>query len=224
MRIDWPYFVAALVLLLTPIGFFHGRRVHYRPLERQWGETHLLETLSFGLHAIDLMRATLGAWLLLTSLESVPGTRGLIRHGMLVIPAAVLCLGVMLQSLVCREPDSSHAPFSFVTGVVIAYCIPVNGSFSPMLALVGGFALVLSIVVALGTRAGPAFFPSLALLLPALGFVLIGTSAILKVAGVAVMALLPWLLSMLFSRHMVLAYRSRHENSDVAGHSRSPLR
>ncbi len=71
MLIDWLKFISALVLLLTPAGILHDQKVRYRPISRDWAD-HWTQILSLGLHAIDLVRAALGMWLLVESLHSAP--------------------------------------------------------------------------------------------------------------------------------------------------------
>lgn len=210
MRIDWPYFIAAILLLLVPSGIFHGRHVRYRPLQRQWGDAHWREVLTLGLHTIDFVRAALGAWLLVEAVTQAPEAKGLWRHGVLLSHAALLWVGVVLQAVVCREPESMNAPFAFVGGAVLTYFLL---PFSAAASFVGVFALVLSSAVALGLRSGATFFPVLAVALGAIGYLLKGKGAVLPIAIGVVMAGLPWLLTLLFSRQFVIAYRSRRNGS-----------
>lgn len=214
MRIDWFQFSAALLLLLTPIGLFHGRRVRFRPLQRQWGDEHWGQVFRFGLHAIDLLRAVLGTWLLLEAVTRVPEARGILRHGVLLSHAAVLWLGVLLQAMVCKEPDSIHAPFTFVTGIVAVYFYPA----------IAGFALVLAVMVPMATRIAASFFPSLALLLVAIGYLLSGQAKILELAIAGMAAFLPFLLSLLLNRQFVIAYRPRRNSGTASPLKPSPLR
>lgn len=198
MLIDWFKFSAALLLLLVPIGLFHGSKVRYRAVSREWDE-HWLRIFSLGLHVIDLGRAVLGAWLLSQALTRAPGAAGLMRHGVLLTHAAVFAVAMVLQVFVCKEPDSAHAPFTFAIGLVAGYLPPT----------VAGFAIVFAIVIATGARLPVALFPLLAVSVAAAGFLFHGKKLLLPVSVVALAVVLPVLLSLLFSRRLVVSYRAR---------------
>jgi hypothetical protein len=208
MSIDWLKFAPALVLLLVPIAVFHGPRVRYRLAGRDW-DRHWPQVLTLGLHAIDLGRAALGAWLLAEALLPDPAARGLLqREAVLLTDATVLTLAAVLQTVVCKEPDSFHAPFAFVTGLAL-------GFFPPAVA---GFAVVFALVITAGVRVPDIFFLLLALSLYGAGFLFGGRAMLIKVTVAAVPIFLPWLCSVLFSRPLVVSYQSRH-----ARDSRSPM-
>src|SRR5262245_44964232 len=56
MSIESPKFLAALVLLLTPLPLFHGQKARYRSIETDWGD-HWTRMLAFWLHTVDFLRA-----------------------------------------------------------------------------------------------------------------------------------------------------------------------
>ncbi len=159
MLIDWFKFIAALVLLVTPIGLFHGKKVRHRALSRDW-HGYWSATLTLGLHWIDFGRAVLGAWLLSDALTAVPAASSALRYAVPLAHGAVMALAVIIQSFVCKELDAAHAPFTFVTGLVL-------GAAAPLTALV---PILIALTIALGTRAPVAFFPVLALTLPGIGY------------------------------------------------------
>jgi hypothetical protein len=211
MLINWLKFVPALLLLLVPIGIFHGKKVRYREISRDWGD-HLVPIFSLGLHLIDALRAALGAWLLIESLSLAPGAKGFIAQAPLLTRMAVLWLGVLLQTTVCRERDAMHAPFAWVLGVVAVLMPP----------LVATFAVILALATTAGSRVAAAFFPALAVALAAIGVSLVGKSFLLPVAVVAIMLLLPWLLPVLFNSELVISYRAKRADDPTRLRAREP--
>lgn len=194
MFIDWTSFGPALLVLLTPIALFQGKQVLFRPISCEWNRPRVF---SLPHHLIDLVRATLGAWLLLQSITIAPETTGLARHAPLALQGAVLIAAVVMQTVFCKEPESVNAPFAFVTGLVVGFFPPV----------VAGFSLVIAIVVAIGVRTPAGFFVALAVAVAAAGALFEGAELILRIAVASVAIVLPWLIAMLFSRELVLAQR-----------------
>src|SRR4051812_40343707 len=109
--IDWLKFLPALVLLLTPVGIFHGAKIRLRPISRGWDQ-HWAQIVTLSLHAIDLARAALGSWLLIGSLTAAPGAHGLAIQAPIILQGVIRVLAVLLQTIVCKEPDSANAPFA----------------------------------------------------------------------------------------------------------------
>jgi hypothetical protein len=203
MIIDWFKFAPALFLLLIPIGLFHGKKVRVRTISRDW-DGQWPQILNLGLHWIDLGRAALGAWLLLEALSLVPGTRGALRYAPLLTQAAVLIVASCLQAFVCKERDSAHAPFAFVTGLLFGFYPPT----------IAGFAILLAVTTAAGSRTPVAYFPILAVALSGLGYLFEGNKLLTRLAVGACAVMLPWLLSVMFSRDLVLSYRARRPTKD----------
>ena len=199
MSIDWLKLVAALLLLLCPAGVFHGRQVHFRALSRDWHgywrRSILLWTAGF-----DLVRAGIGVWLLKDAVLRLPEAQGLMRHAPMLAQAGVLVLASAVQTLVCRERDAMLAPFAFVVGVVFGYLPP----------LIVVFGLALAVVVAMGTRSGAAFFPALAVGTVATGYLFTQKSLLLPLVIAATTVILPWMLTLLLSRHFVVPYQGHH--------------
>lgn len=213
MLIDWPRFIAALVLLLTPVAIFHNRKVRYRPISRDWTD-HWAQVFSLGLHWFDLLRAAAGMWLLADALHLAPNVRGLVRYEVVLFQGAVVAAAVTLQTVICKEPDSANAPFAFVAGLVLGFVPPVIASF----------ALMISVVVAGGLRSSAAFFPFLALSVPGMGALFTGKKHLLILIITACAALLPWLISLLFSRELVASYQARRHDDSRGPVPHSPLR
>lgn len=203
MIIDWLKFAPALFILLIPIGLFHGKKVRFRPIARDW-DAHWAQILSLGLHWIDLTRAALGAWLLIEALTLEPGTRGAMRYAPLLLQGGVSVVAVCLQAFVCKERDSANAPFAFVTGLVFGLYPPATAAFPVLLAA----------TVATGSRTPWAYFPILALSLLGIGFLFDGQRALIRMVLGAGAVMLPWLLSLMFSRDLVLTYRARRPHKD----------
>jgi hypothetical protein len=103
--INWPQFAAAIVLLLTPgTLFYRSKKIRYREVSRDWAD-HWPRVLAHGLHAVDLVRAALGTWLLLESLHTVPDARGFAKYAVLFTQGAIRILAVWVQTVTCKEPD-----------------------------------------------------------------------------------------------------------------------
>lgn len=198
MIIDWPRLLVALALLLVPIAVFHGEKVRYRALMRDW-DGYWLRTLSLGLHTIDLCRALLGVWLLSEALRRAPEAKEFMKYAAAAAQGAILCLATVLQAVVCKEPETAHAPFAFVTGLVLGFAPPT----------VAGFSLVLAGALALGSNSPTGFFPLLAMGVIGAGALFEGKKLLLNGGVLGAAILLPWLYTLLFPRHFVCSYRAR---------------
>ena len=203
MIIDWLRFTSALVLLLTPVSLFYGKKTRYRELSRDWDEYWLL-MLTYGIHAIDFSRAALGTWLLLDSLHSMPNSHGLAKYAVLFTQGSVRIFAVFLQTVTCREPGHSNAPFAFVTGLLLTGIAP----------LVAVFALALAIPIAMGARSPAAFFPLVALAHLGIGFLFKGKGAFLGLSFGALAAMVPLVWSVAFRRDLVIAYRAKRPTKE----------
>ena len=208
LQIDWFHFLPALLLLLTPIALFHGRQVRHRALPQDW-TSYWGRTFSLGLHTIDLGRALLGAWYLTTALSARPNAAGgFAPYLPLLVGSVVLAVAVVLQTFVCRERYSAHAPFAFVSGLVLGF-LPFH---------VAGFALLLAIVFAFGTRAATSYFPALGAFAIASGLLFEPKKLLIPVMMTAIIVTLPWLLVLLFPRQWVVTHAlkrtSREEMND----------
>lgn len=198
MRIDWPMLCGALALLLLPIGLFHGARTRQRALTSDWSG-YWGRILGHGFHTIDFGRATLGAWYLVECLAAAPDATGLAAHASLLVQAAVLATGIVLQTFVCKERHAACAPFAYAAGLAAGF-LPVT---------VGWFALTLAVVFTLGVRAPGLFFPGLGAAVAAVSLLMSGLQpepAHFALAGVAG---LPWLLTLLFPRELTAACLAR---------------
>jgi ABC-type uncharacterized transport system permease subunit len=197
MLIDWLKLIPALVLLLVPIGVFHNERVHYRALMRDW-HGYWRRTLFLEFHTLDLVRAVLGAWLLIEALKAEPGASRLMHYAPLMLRTVILTLATALQALFCKEEEAANAPFAFVAGLVLGIMPP----------LVSGFALVASIALASGAGFPTVFFPLVALFAPGIGALFLGKKLGYDVISLAVAALTPWMITLMFPRHFVCSYRA----------------
>ena len=213
MLINWLKFLPALLLLLTPIGLFHGKKTRLRSLTSSWSG-YWRQTFTLGLHWIDLGRAVLGTLLLREAIDLAPNASSLFQK---VVPLAylpVLGAAVVLQTFVCRDGDRAHAPFAFTAGLVLALYSPV----------VAPLALSLALVTALGTRTSLAFFFVLAATVFGLGFLLIGKQMQLHLAAISAIVITPWLLTIMFPRDLVVAYRAKRQTVAEATESATPRR
>jgi hypothetical protein len=199
LLIDWPQFLAALVLLLTPGALFYGKKkTRYRDITRDL-DGYWPRIFTHGLHAIDLARAALGTWLLIDSLQSVPNPHGFAKYAVLFTQGSIRILAVFLQTVVCKEPDHANAPFTFVVGLLLAGVSP----------LVGLFACALAIPLTMGLRLPAVFFPLVGLAHLGIGFWFKGKGAVLGLGFGAAAAMVPTLWSLLFRRDLVVAYRAK---------------
>ena len=210
MTIDWLMFVPALLLLLTPGDLFSGSKVRYRDVTREW-DGYWLRVLAHSMHSIDLLRGALGTWLLLGSLHTLANPHGFANYEVLITQGGIRILAVLIQTVVCREPDAVNAPFMFVIGLLLAGSSPV----------VAAFAVALALPLALGLRAPIAFFPIVALAQLGIGFWFKGKGAVVSLSFGAAAAMVPFLWSLMFRRELVVTYRAKRETSD---RPHSPLR
>lgn len=206
MLIDWLKFIIALLLLLPPVALLHGKHTRYRALMRDW-HGYWGRTFSDGSHAIDLVRAALGAWLMAVALTQAPGARGIAAYLPFITQAAVFAVAAALQTLVCKEPEAANAPFAFSAGLIIGFLPPLLPGFGPLLTV--AFALLLAIVAASGANSPAAYFPVLSVAVVGLGLVFTQQKLKMALGVVAIASALPWLLTLLFPRHLVTSYRSR---------------
>lgn len=217
MNIDWPKFLPALLLLLLPIGLFHGKRTQVRPITRDWhGEWG--QIFKHVLHWADLARAIGGAWLLNHSLTGTTDALGISRYAVPLTIWTVLISAVALQTFVCKEPDSSLAPFTFIIGLAFGY-------FPPLIVVLPVLA---AITVAAGSSTAGAFFPMFAVALmigvfvSGVGLTTRGNGPIVSAATGFCFSILPWLLSIMFARDMVIALHPRpktpHSASELPPH------
>jgi hypothetical protein len=197
LHIDWVRFIPALILLLTPVAVFHGSRVRFREIDRDWSG-HRRQIARLWLHYFDFLRAAAGTWLLLAALTSAPDAHGMARQAPLLLQGSIRLLAIVLQTVVCKERDYANAPFAFVTGLLITGASP----------LVATIALALAIPLTLGSRTPIAFFPLLAVTFAAASPLFGGKTLFIKILPGAMGALVPWLWSLLFHRELVIAYRA----------------
>ena len=203
MIIDWVKFAPALLLILLPIGLFHGKKTRFRYISREWDD-HWPQILTLGLHWIDLGRAIIGAWWLSESLKLGNSAVGIERYGVPLITATVFTLGVLLQTFVCKERDSANAPFMFVTGLALGFYAPATA----------GFPILLALTIACGARSPVTYFPLLAVGVMGGGYVFEGKPAMLKICLTASALMLPWLLTLMFGRDLVITYRAKRPGKD----------
>jgi hypothetical protein len=133
-----------------------------------------------------------------------PDAHGAMRHIPLLVEAAALFCAVALQTLVCKERDTAHAPFAFAAGLAVGFLPAFMPDWEPFAT--SGFALLLTTVVTYGARLPAVFFPLLALTLAVAGFLFTGKKLLLPLAVLCSAVALPWLLTLLFPRDFVVSY------------------
>jgi hypothetical protein len=197
MKLDWYFLLPAIALLLTPVGFFHGSKVRYRPILRDWRD-HWRQIFALGLHAVDFLRAILGGWFLMLAFKPA-FVSSLPEWSAPAIQSAVVISGVLLQMLICKEPKGLNAPFAFLCGLMF-------GLYSPAVA---GYPVLFAVVLACGARMPMAFFPVLAVCLELFGFLFGEKKLPPSLIFGAVAVLLPWLASLMFTRPLMVTYRAK---------------
>ncbi|MBL9199618.1 MAG: hypothetical protein JNL39_03885 [Opitutaceae bacterium] len=203
IAIHWPMAGGALVLLLLPIGLFHGARTRHRALSSDWSG-YWGRTLGHGFHAIDFGRAMLGAWYLVDGLLPAADATGIAVHAPLLAQSAVLAIGTTLQTFVCKERHAACAPFAYTAGVATGF-LPIT---------VGWFAVTLAIVFTFGVRAPALFFPALSAAVAGVSLLMAGLDPVPAHLAAAAAAGLPWLLTLLFPRELTVACLARTASSE----------
>ncbi|MFM9029075.1 MAG: hypothetical protein ACKOTF_00020 [Opitutaceae bacterium] len=198
MSIDWLKLLGALALLLTPSAIFHGRCVHHRDLTRDW-DGYWGRTLKLWTHSFDLVRAIIGAWLLMEAIVRAPGAQGIMKYAPLAARGLVVCAATIVQTMVCKERDAMNAPFAFAIGLAV--------SLLPFQTVIP--CLVVAFLFAFGTQLRAAFFPVLAIASAGFGALFLGKSLPFDLAGIGAALILPGLLPGLFSSHLVCPYLAR---------------
>ena len=197
LAIDWLPFLTSVLLLWLPVTLVFGKGVQYRELDSAWHH-FFAPAIFLPWHWIDGVRIGAATFFLC---DAVGFSRSLavdeLTHGGAAsVVAAVLAVGVILQTVVCRAEGSFHVPFTFVFGAVAVLFPPA----------VAALALVVAVTAAIGFRSLAAFLWVLPMGVLAIGswlyphFVELSLGAGLSVLG----AILP----MLFHRHFVFAHRS----------------
>ena len=214
MQIDWLKLAPALLLLLVPIGLFHGRHVRFRTVPANF-EGYWSRTFALGLHTVDLCRAILGAWLLVQALAPAAEVQDTTAFALsppqvlvLATQVGVIFVATLLQTFVCKEIDAANPPIAFVIGIIF-------GFFPPLIA---AFAVFVGVMAGLGLRSVAAFFPVLALALLGSGALFDSRKLIYGAVAVAAVMITPWLFTLLFPRHFVIAYAPKK----TAGASSEP--
>ena len=205
MSIDWLKFLGALALLLTPSAVFHGRGVHHRDLTRDWNG-YWGRTLKLWTHGFDLIRAFAGGWLLMQAISSAPGAQGFVKYLPLALRGLIVCGATLLQTVVCKERDAMNAPIAFAIGLSLIL-LPIHAS---------GPGLIMALLFAYGTHLRAAFFPVLAISSAGFGALFLGMKLPLDLAGVGAALILPGLLPVLFSQHLVCPYLARKPSARIS--------
>jgi len=205
MSIDWLKLLGALALLLTPSAVFHGRGVHHRDLTRDWNG-YWGRTLKLWTHGFDLIRAFAGGWLLMQAISSAPGAQGFVKYLPLALRGLIVCGATLLQTVVCKERDAMNAPIAFAIGLSLIL-LPIHAS---------GPGLIVAFLFAYGTHLRAAFFPVLAISSAGFAALFLGMKLPLDLAGVGAALILPGLLPVLFSQHLVCPYLARKPSARIS--------
>jgi len=204
--LDWVRFLPVALLLIFPLPLFFGRKTQYRALDESWAK-RTGKAISYPWHWLDLVRAFVCTRLLLQLLEIHPPEHLAPKPAFLVF-GALLVVAVTTQTVGCKSPNAFHAPFGFVTGVLLSVLPPIGS----------GLTLLSALTVALAFRAAPAFFGAAAILAGLFGTFFFPVWLLL--APLVVLSGIPLILPILFQRDFVLAHRPLRETH----HDHGPLR
>lgn len=208
MTIDWIRIAGALLLLLPPIALFHGKKIRYRNVDKDWDQ-HWRQALTLGTHVIDFARAIAGGWMLMIALGNADQNPVPATHGVsLIILLATIFLACALQTIIPKRQDMMHAPLFYVAGL----------GFGCFHVLHVSIALLLAIALTFGIRKPSLLFLVYAVSLTAILTLFFGSGYMKFAAIVSAGIVLPWVLSMMFQREFVVSYRARRP-SDPAGDS-----
>ncbi|MDO8545620.1 MAG: hypothetical protein Q7S40_34690 [Opitutaceae bacterium] len=196
LPIDWVKFGIGALLLLLPLPLLFGRGVQYRELDRTWSR-FVGPVFALPWHWIDLVRSFGATWLLAKAvgLGWVVSLDHPLPKRALALVAVVFCVAVFVQTIACKFPDSYHAAFAPIIGIVAAVLPPI----------VAGLALISAVLVALGFRSAVAFFGALSVAVAVFGALFYRAWPV--VAIIAAVSILPLLFPMLFHRDLVIAHR-----------------
>lgn len=204
LSVDWVRFATAAAVLIFPLPLLFGRGVQYRELARAW-HRHIGQVFALPWHWIDLVRTMAGTWLLMSSIGLYFDSRVSLAKEPVVLFGGVMLLAVILQTVVCKDPeDGFHTCCVFVFGFTAIFFPPV----------VAGLMLVSGLTIGIALRSVPAFFFGLAVCIPVIGYFFYPQWRLIPI-GMAV-ALLPGLLPMLFQRDLVLAHRAVKSDPEPA--------
>ncbi len=197
LAIDWLPFLTSVVLLWLPLTLVLGKRVQYRELDCAWGR-FVGRAFSLPWHWIDGVRSGAAVFFLCTAVDFSRslGAEETNSLGATLVVAAVLAIGVILQTVVCPAEDGFHTPF--------AYVFAVNAVLFP--PAVAALALVAAVLAAVGFRTLAGFLWVLPVSLVAIGLGLYRHYGELSIG--AGLSLLAAILPMLFRRHLVFAHRT----------------
>ncbi|MFM7752633.1 MAG: hypothetical protein ACKPB0_19665, partial [Opitutaceae bacterium] len=128
-----------------------------------------------------------------------PGAQGIMKYAPLAARGLVVCAATIVQTMVCKERDAMNAPFAFAIGLAV--------SLLPFQIVLPG--LIVAFLFAYGTDLRAAFFPVLAISSAGFGALFLGKKLPFDLAGIGASLILPGLLPVLFSRHLVCPYVAR---------------
>lgn len=196
LAIDWLPFLTSVLLLWLPIAVVMGKRVQYRELDCAWSR-FTGKAISLPWHWIDGLRVGAAVFFLCEAVgfSRTLGAEEANSLDVALVVAAVLAIGVILQTVVCPAEDGFHTPFAYVFAVNAVL-------FPPVMA---GLALVAAVLAAMGFRTLAGFLWVLPVSLIGIGIGLYRHFGELSLG--AGLSLLAAILPMLFRRHFVFAHR-----------------
>ncbi len=181
------WFIVGLALLWFPVGLLLCKTAKLAGYERgSWpGGWPLVVVM------LDPLRAAIGAWALLQGIEPLVELIGHGADGRAVLLGVATAVGVVIQTVSCKDEDFVYSPFAYTAGVLTFF-------LGPLTAIP---AIILGIGSTVAMRVWTAFFMAAGLLSAILGAALAkGDWLTPLLVGLAVM--LPPLVTVMLGRHM----------------------
>lgn len=196
LAIDWLPFLTSVLLLWLPLTLVLGKKVHYRELDSAWGRC-IGKAVSLPWHWIDAVRSGAAVFFLCTAVDFSRALGAEEANGLeaMLMVAAVLAIGVILQTVVCPAEDGFHTPFAYVFAANAVLFPPATAAL----------ALVVAVLAAVGFRSLAGFLWVLPVSLLGIGLWLYPHYGELSIG--AGLSLLAAILPVLFRRHFVFAHR-----------------
>lgn len=187
MTLHWSSLLPAILLLWFPML---ARPKAPREMEElvRWLPAAPIAMMKLWLNWVDLARASLGAWLLLTTaIEYVPDDRPA-RQAALLLRAGILVVGLLLQTVRVKRLVYFVAPAFYLSGITLL----MGDGFA------GAFAVAVSWAFAVALRNGQFVLPVMAPAL-ALSTLVLGDLGLLLFVNIGLL-ITPLLLGVLYLR------------------------
>lgn len=192
MKIQWPFLLLALALLMPPIPLSASLRRSLSSSRRKGGGTNTAAALRLWQNWADFARAALGVFILTSQALVVDGSKLGGEMKSAVLTGIVLACVLLIQTIRVMKGLQLLAPVFYLCGVTL-----IMGGY-----VQGAFAIAVGWLFAIGGKNLAYQLPAMAVALAAAGYVLgLGLPLLLDCA----LILLPPILAILFKKRLVFA-------------------